>query len=105
LCESLWPKHIAAVLLPEQEGFRIARTYPEVEGHHTVWGDPERLIANVERVVTHSEPDLVKRNFADVNGPRHAPEKTGDRNAWIVRTRSVQEPRAAVSQFVGDRGC
>jgi hypothetical protein len=51
-----WPKHVAAVLLPEAEGFSIARTYPEIEGHYSVWGDPERLLANVQRVSTHSEP-------------------------------------------------
>lgn len=51
-----WPKHVAALLLPQQDGFSIARTYPEIEGHYTVWGDPDKLLANVERVATHQEP-------------------------------------------------
>jgi hypothetical protein len=55
-----WPKHVAAVLLPQDEGFSIARTYPEIEGHYTVWGDPERLLANVERVATHSQPGTLE---------------------------------------------
>jgi hypothetical protein len=55
-----WPKHLAAVLLPEQEGFSIARTYPQIEGHYTIWGKPERWVANVERVTTHIEPDTVE---------------------------------------------
>jgi hypothetical protein len=52
------PKHVAAVLLPDSEGFSIARTYPEVEGHYTIWGDPERLVANVERIETHEDPEV-----------------------------------------------
>lgn len=55
-----WPKHVAAVLLPDHEGFSIARTYPEIYGHYTVWGDPERLLANVERVATYGEGDRVE---------------------------------------------
>jgi hypothetical protein len=55
-----WPKHLAAVLLPENEGFSIARTYPEIDGHYTVWGDPERLLANVERVTSRTEPGTLE---------------------------------------------
>ena len=51
-----WPKHVAAVLLPQSDGFSIARAYPEIEGHYTMWGDPDRLLANVERVAIHPEP-------------------------------------------------
>lgn len=51
-----WPKHVAAVVLPESERFSIARTYPEIEGHYSVWGDPERLLANVQGVSTHLDP-------------------------------------------------
>ena len=52
------PKHVAAVLLPDSEGFSIARTYPEIEGHFTIWGDPERLVANVERIESHEDPEV-----------------------------------------------
>ncbi len=55
-----WPKHVAAVVLADQEGFSIARTYPDIEGHYTVWGDPERLLANVERVAMHHQPGRVE---------------------------------------------
>jgi hypothetical protein len=51
-----WPEHVAALLLPQDEGFSIARTYPEIEGHHTIWGDPDRLLANVECVSTYQQP-------------------------------------------------
>jgi hypothetical protein len=56
-----WPKHVAALLLPQDEGFSIARTYPEIEGHYTVWGDPDRLLANVERVSTRQQPGTLEQ--------------------------------------------
>lgn len=56
-----WPKHVAALLLPQDEGFSIARTYPEIEGHFTIWGDPDRLLANVERVSTYQQPDTLEQ--------------------------------------------
>jgi hypothetical protein len=46
------------VLLPDSEGFSIARAYPEIEGHYTIWGDPERLVANVERIETYEDPEV-----------------------------------------------
>jgi hypothetical protein len=55
-----WPKHVATLVLPDHEGFSIARTYPDIEGHYTVWGDPERLLDNVERVATHRQPGTVE---------------------------------------------
>lgn len=55
-----WPKHVAALLLPQGEGFSIARTYPEIAGHYTVWGDPEQLLGNVERVTTYREPGTLE---------------------------------------------
>lgn len=56
-----WPKHVARVLLPQNEGFSIARTYPEILGHYTIWGDPDILLTNVERVDTHHEPRTLER--------------------------------------------
>lgn len=55
-----WPKHVAAILLPQSERFSIARTYPQILGHYTVWGDPDSLLANVERVDTHDEPGTLE---------------------------------------------
>jgi hypothetical protein len=55
-----WPKHVARVLLPEGDGFSIARTYPDIRGHYTIWGDPDRLLANAERVDTHYDPDTLE---------------------------------------------
>lgn len=51
-----WPKHVASVLLPQSQRFSIARTYPQILGHYTIWGDPDSLLANVERVDTRGEP-------------------------------------------------
>jgi hypothetical protein len=55
-----WPQHVAGVLLPQSEGFSIARTYPQITEHYTVWGDPDALLANVERVETYRDPDTVE---------------------------------------------
>jgi hypothetical protein len=55
-----WPKHVAGVLLPQNEGFSIARTYPEILGHCTIWGDPDILLTNVERVDTYPEPGTLE---------------------------------------------
>lgn len=43
-----FPKIIAAVRLAPNRGFTVARTYAEVQGHFSVWGDPEDLLDHVE---------------------------------------------------------
>jgi hypothetical protein len=55
-----WPKHVARVLLPQGEGFSIARTYTQILGHYTIWGDPDTLLANVERVDTYTDPGTLE---------------------------------------------
>jgi hypothetical protein len=55
-----WPKHVAGVLLPQNAGFSIARTYPQILGHYTIWGDPDILLTNVERVDTYLEPGTLE---------------------------------------------
>lgn len=55
-----WPKHVARMLLPQSEGFSIARTYPQIRGHYTIWGDPDALLANVERVDTYADPGTLE---------------------------------------------
>lgn len=48
-----YPAVIAAVRLDAAHGFDLASTYPDIEGHHTVWGEPSQLLEQVERIVTH----------------------------------------------------
>jgi hypothetical protein len=55
-----WPKHVARILLPQSEGFSIARTYPDILGHYTIWGDPDTLLVNVERVDTYANPGTLE---------------------------------------------
>ncbi len=55
-----WPKHVARILLPQSEGFSIARTYPQILGHYTIWGDPDSLLANAERVDTYADPGTLE---------------------------------------------
>lgn len=40
----------AAALVIDDEQVRVARTYGP--GHHTIWGDPEALLAGVVQVVS-----------------------------------------------------
>jgi len=46
-----FPKMVARVYLEEGCGFMIARTLADVEDHYTLWGDPDELLARVERPV------------------------------------------------------
>jgi hypothetical protein len=46
-----YPKMIASVRLAADKGFTIARTYVDIEGHYSAWGDPERFRASLEGVV------------------------------------------------------
>jgi len=46
-----FPKMVARVYLEEGCGFMIARTLADVDEHYTVWGDPDELLARVERPV------------------------------------------------------
>ncbi len=43
-------RYIAAVELPEHPAIRMERTLASA-GHHTLWADPELLLANVVAVV------------------------------------------------------
>jgi hypothetical protein len=52
-----YPKLIAAVILSEGKGLCLARTYADIEGHYTVWGDPDDLLASVANVSRHDAPD------------------------------------------------
>jgi hypothetical protein len=51
-----FPKFVATVHLQPGEGFMLARTYADVEGHYTVWGDPEALVRSVARVQPYEQP-------------------------------------------------
>jgi hypothetical protein len=55
-----WPKHVARLLLPQNEGFSIAWTYPQILGHYTIWGNPDILLTNLERVDTYDEPGTLE---------------------------------------------
>jgi hypothetical protein len=52
-----FPKFVATVHLQPGEGFMLARTYADVEGHYTLWGDPEALVRSVARVQPHEQPE------------------------------------------------
>jgi hypothetical protein len=52
-----FPKLIAAVILADGKGLSLARTYADIEGHYTVWGDPDDLMAAVASVSRHDDPD------------------------------------------------
>lgn len=52
-----WPKLIAAVVLAEDRRLCLARTYADIEGHYTVWGDPDDLLASVATISRRDEPD------------------------------------------------
>ena len=47
-----FPKFITSVRLEPDRGFMLARTESEIEGHFSVWGDPESLLDSVEGPVT-----------------------------------------------------
>ena len=47
-----FPKFITSVRLEPDRGFMLARTESEIEGHLSVWGDPESLLDSVEGPVT-----------------------------------------------------
>jgi hypothetical protein len=47
-----FPKMVARVHLEAGCGFMIARTLADVDEHYTVWGDPEELMARVQRPVS-----------------------------------------------------
>jgi hypothetical protein len=47
-----FPKFIVSVRLEPERGFMLARTESEIEGHFSVWGDPESLLESVEGPVT-----------------------------------------------------
>jgi hypothetical protein len=47
-----FPKFIVSVRLEPERGFTLARTESEIEGHFSVWGDPESLLDPVEGPVT-----------------------------------------------------
>lgn len=42
-----FPKIIAAVRLAPGRGFTVARTYADIEGHFSVWGEPADLLDHV----------------------------------------------------------
>lgn len=52
-----FPAVIAAVRLEHAHGFDLARTYADIAGHHTVWGEPSDLLEQVEAVLRHEAPE------------------------------------------------
>lgn len=51
-----YPKRIAQVRLEPGHGFCLARTLPDLDGHHTVWGLPSDLLELVESVFVDPGP-------------------------------------------------
>jgi hypothetical protein len=42
-----FPKIVVAVRLMHDFGFSLARTFADIDGHYTVWGDPDSLLSAV----------------------------------------------------------
>jgi hypothetical protein len=42
-----FPARVASVELGRNNGFSLARTYIDIDGHYSVWGDPEKLLGAV----------------------------------------------------------
>lgn len=51
-----YPKRIAEVRLEPEHGLSLARTFPLVGGHHTIWGEPDVLARLVESVFVDPGP-------------------------------------------------
>jgi hypothetical protein len=51
-----YPKRIAEVRLDPGYGLCLARTLPDVDGHHTVWGLPSDLVQLVQSVFVDPGP-------------------------------------------------
>lgn len=52
-----YPKRIALVRLDPDCGLSLARTFPLVDGHHTIWGEPDVLVHLVESLFVDPGPD------------------------------------------------
>lgn len=51
-----YPKRIARVELVPGHGLSLARTFPVVDGHHTIWGEPDVLARLVRFVFVDTGP-------------------------------------------------
>jgi hypothetical protein len=50
-----YPKLVASVDLMPDHGFALARTLLDVEGHYTVWGEPDGLLNHVSSISREDE--------------------------------------------------
>ncbi len=51
-----YPKLVAGVRLEAGHGFSLARTLPDLDGHHTVWGEADDLAQLVQYVHVNRGP-------------------------------------------------
>ena len=52
---NILPAYIACVRLDVENGFSVARTESGIDGHYSVWGDPEKLLGAIQGLPARHE--------------------------------------------------